>query len=63
MFILFQKLICLAKQSKFATNSPIFNLLLGKNSFCSPTLRDIADHSYAPNTPLTQALKFWNLLH
>ena len=63
-------LICLFKQSKFAPfrQFPSFSIkrsgtrkpqdfLLGKNSFCSGLLaRDISNHSYAPNKPLTQVL-------
>ena len=58
-----------AKQSKFATNSPVFFIFnikaqeslkiyfWGKIRFVLGLLaRDIASHSYAQSTPLTQAL-------
>ena len=80
--------ICLSKQSKFATNSPIsfiFDFLSRhmsldhnktlrhkkisrfsfgeKNSFCLGLLaRDIANHSYAQNTSLTQVLNPLSIL-
>ena len=64
--------ICLSEKHKFATNSPISSIwrlnvkaqenfkiyLWGKLHFVLGLLaRDIANHSYAQNIPLTQALK------